>query len=259
MAATANIERDFKRKVSEELKIVQEGLDRFLVITPLTFSDGDVLPVVLKKNDEGWLLTDEGHTFMELTYELEDEDLRQGTRKEIIDRTLLASGMENRNGELILPVPNEQYGDALYSFLQALLKIDDVRYLSRERTRSTFFDDFHRVIDRIVSPERTTFNWHDMQKDPDAKYPVDCRINGSANPVFVFALPNDDKVNVATISLLNFEKWNLSFKSVGIFEEQEKIHPKTLARFLDVCEKTFSNLAVAGDRFTKYFPELRSS
>ena len=31
--------------------------------------------------------------------------------------------VEDRDGELILDVPNEQYGDALHSFIQALLKI----------------------------------------------------------------------------------------------------------------------------------------
>jgi hypothetical protein len=68
VASADNIELAFKRDVSDELEIVREGPDRYVVITPLAFGDGDVLPIVLRRQDnDGWLLTDEGHTFMQLT------------------------------------------------------------------------------------------------------------------------------------------------------------------------------------------------
>lgn len=72
---------------------------------------------------------------------------------------------------------------------------------------------------------------------------MDCRINGMIRPLFIYALPNDNKVKDATISLLTFEKWGLDCQSLGIFEEQESIDRRVLARFTDVCEKTFSSLA----------------
>src|SRR5216683_4361873 len=120
MPATDSIERDFKRKLCDELSVQPEGLDRYIVSTPLTFEDGDKLPVVLKKENDGWILTDEGHTFMQLTYDLDENDLQDGNRKEIIDRTILASRLRNRQGELILPIEGNRFGDSLYSFIQAL-------------------------------------------------------------------------------------------------------------------------------------------
>jgi hypothetical protein len=260
MAASAdNIELAFKRGVSDELEIVREGPDRYVVITPLAFGDGDVLPIVLRRHDnEGWLLTDEGHTFMQLTYELDDADFQQPTRREIILRTLSAFGLQNRKGELVLPISGEEYGDALYSFIQALLKIDDIRYLSRERVRSSFMEDFKELMVRVTSRERLSYNWHEPQRDPDAKYPVDCRINGTPSPLFIFALPSDERAAIATISLHMFNRWDLSYKAIGIFEEQEKISPKTVARFTDICNKSFSNLSVARDDLQKFFPELVS-
>jgi hypothetical protein len=259
MADTENIEREFRRKVCDQLEIVPEGLDRYLIVTPLAFDDGDLLPIVLKREGNRWSLSDEGHTFLQLSYKLDDVDLHHGTRGEIISKTLSSFQMENRKGELILPIPDERFGDSLYSFVQALLKIDDVRYLTRERVRSTFFEDFRALMENLVPPEHRTFDWREPQRDPDGKYQVDCRINGRKAPLFVFALPTDERVQIATISLLTFEKWNLPHRSLGIFEEQEKINPKTLARFADVCEKTFSNLSVTGDRFPRYFSELTTS
>src|SRR5229473_3246291 len=113
MPDTDNIERDFKRKVCDELSVQPEGLDRYIINTPLTFEDGDKLPIILKKEPGGgWILTDEGHTFMQLTYDLDESDLQDGNRKEIIDRTILASRLRNRQGELVLQIEHERYGDS---------------------------------------------------------------------------------------------------------------------------------------------------
>jgi hypothetical protein len=59
-------------------------------------------------------------------------------------------------------------------------------------------------------------------------------------------------VSLATISLLTFEKWNMPFQSLGIYEEQESVQPKAVARFSDVVDKAFSNLEGNKDRITTY-------
>jgi hypothetical protein len=95
-----------------------------------------------------------------------------------------------------------------------------------------------------------------MERDPEGYYQVDCRIqqlNGDA--LFVYALPTDDKVRDATIGLLQYEKWGIPNRGVGIFENQEDINRKVLARFSDVCEKQFSNLVTNRDRLSRYLGE----
>ena len=67
-------------------------------------------------------------------------------------------------------------------------------------------------------------------------------MNSMKRPLLVFAVPSDDKVKDATISLLNFEKWKLKFQSLAIFQDLELISPKPLARFTDVIGKSFSSL-----------------
>ena len=76
------------------------------------------------------------------------------------------------------------------------------------------------------------------------------------NPAFIFAISNDDKCKDATINLHQFEKWGLNFRSITIFEEQEAINRKVLARCSDVSEKQFSSLTLNKDRISSYLTQI---
>lgn len=250
------IKQDFREKVCEKLSISSEGVNRFRVFTPFMFEDGDHLSIVLKRENSNWVLSDEGHTYMHLTYDLDEKDLQRGTRQKIITNALSVFSVQDREGELVIPIAENQYGDALYSFIQALLKITDISYLSRERVRSTFMEDFRAFMEETVPENRREFDWHDPNYDPAGMYVIDCKINSMPKPLFVQALPGDDKTRDATITLLQFEKWGLTFRAMAIFEDQEEINRKVLARFSDVSEKQFSSLGVNRERIRRYIEEV---
>jgi len=193
---------------------------------------------------------------MHLTYEMDEKDLQRGTRQKIITNTLSSFRVDDRNGELIMDIKDENYGDVLYSFIQDLMKITDVSYLTREKAKSTFYEDFQEFFSEKVSEKRRQFSWNHPERDPQGMYTVDCRINEMPKPLLVFALPNDDRTRYATISILQFEKWKISFRTLAIFEDQEGINRKVLSRFMDVCEKQYSSLTSNKDRIENYLNEI---
>ena len=115
------IEREFRERVSDEVRLVAEGAGRDLVFTPFCFSDGDHLTILLKRDGPRWVLSDGAHTFMRLSFDFDFEE--QEPYQKFITKTLANFQIEDRDGELVLDLTGKRYGDALYSFIQALLAI----------------------------------------------------------------------------------------------------------------------------------------
>ena len=234
-----SIQQDFIDKVSAKVRVLPDGIDRFRVFTPFRFDDGDHITIVLKKEQEGWVLSDEGHTYMHLTYDISEKKLFSGTRHQIISNALSTFKVEDRSGELIFKVREARFGDALYAFAQALVRMGDVLCLSKEHVQSTFMADFQALFHKVVPEEDRTFNWHDPYRDEGKHYPVHCRINGMPEPLFVYALHSSTRVRDAIIALQQFKAWQMPFQPLGIFENREKNSSKVLACFDAVCKKQF--------------------
>lgn len=250
------IEKSLREKVGQGVSLIQLGLDRYHVVTPFAHADGDHYGIVLKRLGGHWILTDEGQTYLRLSFNLDLSDLESGNRAQLMSGVLTKTGVHSDSGELSLEVPDEQYGDALFSFVQALTHVADIEYISRERVRSTFIEDVQSFLGGRIPANRISSRWHDESRDPDGKYTVDYRVNHLPKPIFLYALPSDDRVKDATISLLMFEKWSIPHQGIGIFEDQTEINRGVLARFTDVCDKLFSSFSGNEDRIATYLEQV---
>jgi hypothetical protein len=237
------IEADFKRKVCEQIRLMPEGRERFRVFTPFRMDDGDLLALVLKRDGDGWGLTDEGNSFMRLTYAMDEKTIFQGNRKTVIEGALKGYGVEDRDGVLWSPVDGEAYGDALFSLIQASLRIMDVQLWSQTAVRHTFIADLRELVKQTVPEPLLTLDWTDPVTDPKGQYPVDFRIEPADRPpLFLFGIHSDTKCSLATIVIQHYRMANVPFTSLAVFEDQERIGRKALARLSDVVDGQFSNL-----------------
>ena len=251
------IQNSFKKAVAGSVRLQPEGVDRYLVFTPFHFDDGDHFVIILKRtNGGGWVLTDEGHTYMHMSYRMDVSSLAHGTRNALIESALEKHDAHENGGQILARIDDfENAGNVFYNYIQCLVKITDVAYLNRKRVASMFMEDFRQFISKTLPPQRMQFDYFDESHDPKGQYRVDCRINGMPRPVHVYAIKNDSKCRDTTISILNFQKWKVPCFSLGIFEDQAQINRKVLARFTDVCDRQFSSLAENQKGIATYLQE----
>ena len=248
MSEATSFAEQFRAAVCQEVSLVQHGLDRYVVHVPFTFDDGDHYVVVAERDGEEWAFTDEGHTLMHLSYTAPQFD--RGNRRAIIDRVLRLHRVRENHGELRVAFTPEHAGDALFSFVQAITQVMDVSFLSRERVRSTFAEDFQSVLDSAGEGRVVERDYFHPQRDPDQLYPVDARINGVADSqILVFAIGNDDQCQRATVTLHRWERWGERFDSIGVFRDQTEINRQVLARFSDIAGRQFPSIEAARERF----------
>jgi hypothetical protein len=255
-----DIIRAFKESACGEIDLTSSGINRYLVQIPFTFTDGDHYVVILRQEGQQWVLSDDGHTFMHLSYELREMEFEEGNRRKRIDEVLSSYQIENRDGELVLTIPLERFGDALFTFVQAITRITDITFLDRATVKSTFREDFNELVSekaREAGIHGITFGYAHPVDDPQGKYPVDARLIGvTTQQVLVFAVGNDDQCQTATVVLHQWEKWGEHFHSIAVFRDQTEINRQYLARFSDVLDRQLPSLDSAKDRLQRVFTDL---
>ncbi len=140
---TESIRKSFKESVAKSVELYPREDNGYQIFTPFHFDDGDHFVVILKTDGLGnWIITDEGHTYMHMSYDTDLSSLENGTRNEIIESSLEKYGVKEIEGQLIATIDEiSNAGDILYNFIQCLISITNISYLSRERVLSTFDED----------------------------------------------------------------------------------------------------------------------
>lgn len=254
------IEQALKQAIGQQIEVEQEGYHRYPIFTPFTLEDGDHFHIVLRRdeNTPHWIITDEGDTLMHLSYWMDYASLKKGTRQQLIQRVLQQFSIKNQNGELQFETTLPDIGSSVFNFLQALTRLSDITYLSRERAKATFMEDFREFIGQVVPQDRLVWDYHHPEYDQQKIYPVDARINQRQIPLFIFAIGNDARCRDVTINLHNYNNWGISFQSVAIFQDQTQIARDVLARFSDVADKQFASLESSKIQIKKYLERALS-
>lgn len=124
-----SVENEVRDSICPMYRLDRMGLDSYLVHTNMFFDDGDELHIILKETEDGFFLTDEGHTLMWLSYE--DFDFTESSTR-LLEGILGQNNVIMDGGRISVSVDGtEDVGYALSSLVQAILQIVALRHLDR--------------------------------------------------------------------------------------------------------------------------------
>ena len=120
---------EIRKFICSEYDFEEIGIGEYLVHTDMYYDDGDELHIVLKRTGESYVLTDEGHTMMWLSY---DEYNFTENRRKLLDGILEQNNvsLENERISVFVDQPS-MIGPALSSLVQAIMTVltsESIRY-----------------------------------------------------------------------------------------------------------------------------------
>ena len=250
------LEHTLRAQVSESVYLEPDSEGGNHVITSFTFGDGDGPVIVLRKNLSGWTLTDRGNTMMRLSYRLNDNEREDPERLRKIDGAMKLGSVIESKGELTRRVEGSNYAEALFDFVHALLRIDELGYPNLSSPQSEepqyrnqgrgmsvreFRESFTNLVVESLPEERISFGWYDPSWDWNGEYAVDCMVNGMPTPLFLHALGTDTHARDAIITIYRFQEQSVRGRHIAIFRDADRLNKRVRSKLDVVCEIRFDN------------------
>lgn len=235
------IEVLLKESFQKELKITLRRPGLFQVQIPYFYPDGDMVDVFLSISDsENILIQDMGMTLMRVSYEF---NIDSKTKRKILNEIFSQFQINENGGNLTLEAPRTEFFPYLMQFLQVITKVSDISYLKREIVKSLFYEYFDKYINENFDTFTKIRDYY-PGFDKEQQYPTPYAVlkNQSDNPVCFYPIASDDKCNETTITIQHYELHNFRPNTIAVFENQEEIGRKPLARLSNIVGKQFSTL-----------------
>ena len=246
---TDALQRLLCERLCEDVHLTKRPDGTVMLRTHFEFPDGDRFPIHVSELGTGGLrLSDRGHTLMHISYDHDIDSFLEDTRAHLLERTMAETGLEWDGGAFRFDTSIERLPEAIFRFGQALTRVYDLTFLTRSNVRSTFYDDLAALLTSLVDADKIQRDYlPEGVRNPEA-YLVDYRIEGKSDtPLFLYGVPNRDKVRLTTIMLSYFHRHGLAFESIIVFENQTEIPRLDLARLSDVGGEMVSSLESSGD------------
>lgn len=142
--------------------ILKQLQDDYLEITtPYIDRHNDYIQIYLKKDNEGFVLTDDSYTIRDL--EQDGCSLASEKRQQILSLALNGFGVQkDENNALLVKASLENFALKKHSLIQAILAVNDLFYLAAPHVSSLFFEDVRSWLEQedIRYSERVSFIGH---------------------------------------------------------------------------------------------------
>ncbi len=228
------------------------------VLAPLFHEDGDMVDIFLEEpvNGSGKIrIGDHGLTLMRLSYSY---DVDTENKQRIFNRILSECRIQEQDGRLFLDAEPERLYPAILQFAQTVAKISSMQYYKREVIQNLFYEMLEEFVTEKLSeynPRRKTFPIPEHDE-----YEVDYQFDIGSRPIFLFGVKDTGKSRLATISCLEFQRRNVSFKGVMVHQDFESaLAKKDRTRITSASDKQFTSLDDFRENGLRFFERERAA
>jgi len=249
------LQRRLSEALAAEVVLHRAGDHEIRIEVPFYFADGDGLVVYLRDaGGEDAELTDHAHTLMHVGYHTDVDRFYAGTRAQVFERIRTRHGIDDRDGELVLRHRADETPQALFSFVQALIEICDIRHLDKEIVRSTFADDLKDLLVRTFA--EIVVGYVDPKNDTRSKFPIPYVLNSTPRPIAIYDIATDDAAAAAFAIAAQHARWDAAqFHLVAIERDQSELSRQRVAWISDLFDKQFASLVGNEDAIVSYLRE----
>lgn len=246
-----NIEELQKKLCSSfcaEIKVSKKNDHIIRIETPFYFPDGDPYQIYLTEiGSGGFRITDMGQTMMQLSYENDIDQIRKGSRGNLLHQIQIELGVLEDDGAFYVESTADEIHLNIFKLGQAITKIHDITFLNRVRVENTFYEDLEGRICTLVPEENIERDYIYSGMEDAFDYPIDYSIQGAGDPLFLFGVPNKDKARLTTIILERLIRHRVSFESLTVFQDFGSIPKNDGRRLMNVAGEMISSLDAEDD------------
>ena len=114
--------------------------------TPFLDRHNDHLQIYASRNNGAIVLTDDGYTLSDLR--TSGLDLNTPKRNQVIDEIVLGLGVKRDGNQLVAEASERNLGQRLHSLVQAMLAVNDMFVMAKERVATFFLEDVKNYLDQ---------------------------------------------------------------------------------------------------------------
>jgi hypothetical protein len=227
------IKTTLDKSMRSSIELHPIGRSQYVLETPFYFDDGDGFVIYLKIFDDKIIFTDNGHTIMHISYDVE---MNSETRQEVLSSILSTHDLKYNDGEISTESNLENIGLAFWDFCQGLIRISDIALWKYERAKSLFFEEFEAFMFEIIKPQipKLAVDWSDKIIDESGLYKIPYICSNGKKPLFVFPILNTQHCDQAIKSCLKYELANYKFNTFAAFADIEKVRKESQYQLLDL-------------------------
>lgn len=237
-----------KEQFNNRVMVKEKRSGIFQVFAPFYHEDGDMVEIFLEKlEDNSIRVSDYGMTVMRLSYSY---DLDTPKKKEAFNKILSENQVWEKDGNLYIDTKPEFLYSTITHFAHTVAKVSNMRLWKKEVIRSMFYELVKEFVSTNLVKHKPQFNIYPIPSRPELE--VDYLFNDSKRPLYLFAVKDDNKAKMVTISCLEFLNAEIPFRSAVVHEDFESLSRTDKKLILSRTDKqfpSFDDFKTNSDRF----------